>query len=146
MKRRHSSKIPLVIDQFERVRMSHKLVPLIVSWAVMALWPTASSLAAGRKVSEAQIQVAINQAVAHLRQQLAHQEGGEGALITMALLKSGLPPDTPEIKQGLEKIKSRIVNDEYKPGLHHVYEAGVSLMALANADAKAYKPQIEAIA
>jgi hypothetical protein len=136
----------LLIDPFERVRMSQKLVPLAGCWALMVLWPPAPSLAEGRKVSEAQIQVAINEAVAHLRQQVANQDGGEGALITMALLKSGLPPDTPEIKKGLEKIKSRIVKDEYKPGTHHVYEAGVSLMALANADAKAYKPQIEAIA
>src|SRR5438046_1225418 len=108
MKRRLSSETPLFIDQSERLRMSHTVVPLVVLWAVIALWPTAPSLAAGRKVSEAQIQVAINQAVAHLRQQLANQGGGEGALITMALLKSGLPPDTPEIKQGLESIKSRI--------------------------------------
>jgi hypothetical protein len=134
-----------LIDPFERVRMSQKLVPLVGCWALMALWPPAPSLAQERKVSEAQIQVAISQAVAFLRQQVADQDGGEGALITMALLKSGLPPDTPEIKKGLDKIKSRIVKDEYKPGTHHVYEAGVSLMALANADAKAYKPQIEAI-
>ncbi len=136
----------LLLDPFERVRMSQKLVLLAGCWALMALWPPAPALAQERKASEAQIQVAISQAVAFLRQKVANLDGGEGALLTMALLKSGLPPDTPEVKKGLENIKSRIVKDEYKPGSHHVYEAGVSLMALANADAKANKQQIEAIA
>ena len=80
MNRQRSSANPLRIDRFERVRMSQKLVPLIGCWALMALWPPAPSRAEGRKVSEAQIQVAISEAVSHLRKQLAAQSGeGEGA-------------------------------------------------------------------
>jgi len=98
------------------------------------------------RVTDDQIQASLKRAVANLRSQLSALDGGAGALVTMALLKSGLPPDTPEIKAGIEKIVKRVYNGEYTPVQHHVYEAGVSLMALANADPEAYKPQITAIA
>jgi hypothetical protein len=98
------------------------------------------------KVTDDQIQASLKRAVANLRQQVASLNGGEGALVTMALLKSGLPPDTPEVKAGIDKILGRITKSEYQPGSHHVYEAGVSLMALASANPEKYKAQIEAIA
>jgi len=126
--------------------MSHRFVPLVVSCAVIVLLEPAASVAEPKKASEAQIQASINRAVGHLRPLAANQDGGEGALITMALLKSGLTTEVPEIQRGVDRILARIDKDEYKPGNHHVYEAGVSLMALANADPKKYKPQIEAIA
>lgn len=100
-----------------------------------------------KPVTDEQIQTAIKQAVAQLRQSARTMAGGgEGALVTMALLKSGQPADSPEIKFGINKIVETVTDDQYKAGQHHVYEAGVSLMALANADPKAYKPQIGAIA
>ena len=107
---------------------------------------TGTALGQQKSVSEQQIQVAIQRAVAHLRQRVNQLDGGEGALITMALLKSGVSADAPEIKGAIEKILKRSTASGYKPGTHHVYEAGFSLMALANADPVAYKPQIATIA
>jgi len=126
--------------------MSRKIV-LFLGLVASSGWP-APPPACGQqeKVTEEQIQTAIQKAVAHLRQSPSmHQGGGEGALVTMALLKSGVPADSREIKFGVTKIVEQVTNGQYKVGQHHVYEAGVSIMALANADAKLYKPQIEAI-
>ncbi len=97
-------------------------------------------------VTDEQIQAAIQRAIVYLRHAVSKVDSGESAVVTMALLKSGLSPETPEIKAGLDRITSQITKGEYNPGHHHIYEAGFSLMALANADAKTYKPEIEAIA
>ena len=99
-----------------------------------------------KTVTDQQIQVAIQRAVASLRQKINASEGGASALVAMALLKTGVSPEVPEIKAAIERILNRISSGEYKPGQHYVYEAGVSLMALANADPVAYKSQIATIA
>jgi hypothetical protein len=106
-----------------------------------------TNLALGQQkaASDQQIQTAINKAVAALKQKVALLDGGEGALVAMALLKTGVSPQSPEIKAALDKIVQRTSTGDYVPGPHFVYEAGVSLMALANADPVAYKPQITII-
>ena len=125
--------------------MSRKIV-LLLGLVACSGWTSPPASAEPKKVTDEQIQTAIQQAVAHLRQgSKTYQVGGEGALVTMALLKSGQPADSQEIKMGIMRIVSQVTNGQYKAGQHHVYEAGVSIMALANADAKLYKPQIEAI-
>jgi hypothetical protein len=96
--------------------------------------------------NEPRIQAALKLAVGALRQQVVTHDGGEGALVTMALLKAGADRNGPEVKAGIDKILGRVKSGKYEPGAHHIYEAGVSLMALANADARAYRSQIEAIA
>ncbi|MGE5193267.1 MAG: HEAT repeat domain-containing protein [Deltaproteobacteria bacterium] len=127
--------------------MTRKILPLLTLGILLSgLASPPRSQAADRRVTDDEIQAALKRAVANLRQKVSTLDGGEGALVTMALLKSGLPPDTPEVKAGIDKILQRISGTEYKAGSHHVYEAGVSLMALANANPETYKPQIEAIA
>jgi hypothetical protein len=127
--------------------MSRILVPLLVLGSLLT--GLAAPVRAEKKpggATEEEIQAAIKRAVVSLRGKIAQSGGGEGALMTMALLKSGQSADTPEVKAGIERILRQFEKDEYKPGPHHVYEAGVSLMALANADPAKYKRQIEAIA
>src|SRR5262245_46560275 len=118
---------------------------LIAALAAFAAW-LAVSPAWAQQVTEQRIQTAIDRAVAYLRKALPGLSDGQSALVAMALLKRGLSPDTPEIKAALNKIKARISEGVFKPELHHTYEAGVSLMALASADPVGNKPQIETIA
>src|SRR5690242_6234730 len=114
------------------------VLPLLAAWLAV-------SPAGAQQVSEQQIQAAIDRAVVYLRKALPALNDGQSALVTMALLKRGLSPEIPEIKDALTKIKARFSSTgEFKPDLHHVYEAGVSLIALASADAVGNKPQIEA--
>ena len=75
--------------------------------ACLWLWAGQSVRGEDRAAADPRVQAALKRAVATLRQHLASQSGGEGALITMALLKSGVPPDSPEIKTFIEKIASQ---------------------------------------
>jgi len=101
----------------------------------------------GQTADDPRVQAALKRAVETLRRQVGALDSGEGALVTMALLKAGVPRDAPEMKSGIDKILSHMRgSNKYEPGTHHTYEAGVGLMALANADVKGYRQQIEAIA
>jgi hypothetical protein len=99
--------------------MSRKIVPLLGLGILLACLtlPTVHSQPPPMrkqtppgKATDEQVQAALKWAVVHLRGQAATLQGGEGALVTMALLKSGLSPDTPEIKAGIDKILGRIVS------------------------------------
>jgi hypothetical protein len=92
------------------------------------------------------IQGAIDRAAASLLKNLKTETDGYAALEATALLKCGHQPDNPAIREVCNKICSRIDSSKYNAGMHFVYEAGVSLMCLANADAKKYKPQITILA
>ena len=96
--------------------------------------------------SEDQIQSAINLAIGNLKKRLPHLKGGESALVAMALLKSGESLDDPVINDAIGRILAQITGDEFRAVNHHIYEAGVSIMALANADPVKYRPQIQTIA
>lgn len=95
---------------------------------------------------ETQIKAAIDQSSLFLLSKLASQSDGPAAIATVALLKSGVKADRPEIKSVCERLCSRITSSNFAPQQHHVYEAGVSLLALANADSKKYRPQIGVLA
>ena len=72
---------------------------LLLGLAACAGWLSPSSaFSQPKSATDEQIQTAIRQAVAHLKHAGATaQGGGPGALVTMALLKSGQPADSPEI-------------------------------------------------
>lgn len=126
--------------------MPRRIVHLLASLGLfLAFTIPRSACAQQNRVTDEQIQDVLKQAVGDLRRALPGLDGGPQALVTLALLKSGLPAETPEVKAAIGRIVNGIALDEYKPGPNYVYEASVSLMALANADSKAYKPQIAAI-
>lgn len=98
-------------------------------------------------VSEQQIEASITKAVGFLRLTLASANEGRLSLAVLALLKAGVDPGTPELKGAIEKIAKRVTTEgKFEAGSDHIYDAGVTLMALANADPQKYKRHIEAIA
>ena len=99
-----------------------------------------------RQAVEAQIKSAIDRASQWLLSRVVNDSDGHAAIATVALLKSGVKPETPQIKSVCERLCSRITTAAFTPQQHHVYEAGVSLLALANADPKKYRPQIGILA
>jgi hypothetical protein len=105
---------------------------------------------AAARVSEQQIEQARQRGITFLRSNASRVvgTGGRGALFAMTLLKAGIPVDAPEIQPLINEVLSRVSSNDFKPASEHegIYEAGVSLMALANADPEKYKPQITAIA
>lgn len=114
---------------------------LLVSVPVTAQQP--SKLTAG----DPRVQAAIQRGLGYLQRQIGQESIPYAALMTVASLKAGRPANAPEIQSALKRIESRFDSaGRYTPSEHHVYEAGVSLLALANADATGYKPRIETIA
>jgi hypothetical protein len=110
--------------------------------------PTAAAL------PQEKIQSMIDRGVGYLRYEVmqVHFRNGalsdfsKSALVALALLKAGEPPNSTELSVILPRLAGRVVDGEFKPGANHYYDAGVTLMALANANREKYKPEIEAIA
>ncbi|MSR57508.1 MAG: hypothetical protein EXS05_07535 [Planctomycetaceae bacterium] len=122
----------------------------ILSWLTVAcalLAAIGGPSRASAKVTDREIQAAVDRAVVYLRQNLRTPEGGHLSLTVLALLKAGVPADSPDLQPVIATIAARFdANGRFIPGGHHNYDAGVTLMALANADRQKYKRQIEAIA
>ena len=100
--------------------------------------------------NEARIEAARERALKYL-QGARGSTPGEQALVVTVLLKSGDPLDAPHIAPVLTAIVQRCGSDgnTYSPGVEsptEIYEAAVSLMALANADPDKYGRNIDAIA
>jgi len=92
------------------------------------------------------IKASIEKGVAYLRSKAANQYGGYNALCIYAMLKAKVKPSDPAIEAVLAKIIRKVsASGEYRPPEHHVYEAGVDLMALEAADPEKYKSQIAAV-
>lgn len=131
-----------------RIRLCRELTRGLSFVALAFLATRATAAPTEREVkAEREIKAAIDKAVAYLRQSLPSLDEGRTSLATLALLKAGVSKDSPEMKAALEKIASRVSSDgKFNFTNHFNYDGGVTLMALANADAKKYRPQIEAIA
>ncbi|WP_435016845.1 HEAT repeat domain-containing protein [Tundrisphaera sp. TA3] len=74
---------------------------------------------------------------------------GESALKALALIKAEVPASDPMVADALGKIRARFSGSNYRPesgGGPDVYEASVTLMALANLDPVAYRAEIEGAA
>ena len=102
---------------------------------------------AADKPADSRIQAAIRIGTGFLGTRVDKLDMGQGSLVAMAMLKAGVPASSPAIQVVIQRIQGRIVDDKFTPvDAHaHIYEAAVSLMTLANADAKKYKPQIQSI-
>lgn len=129
-------------------RLDGPFQPLILTafCGVVFLQPSVCASQENRRVSDAQIKTAIDKACQFLLSRIVSEPDGSAAIATVALLKSGMKPDTPQIKDVCDRLCARITRTTFTPQTHHVYEAGVSLLALANADPKKYRPQIDVLA
>lgn len=100
------------------------------------------------KPTEREIQSAVDRAVAFLRRSLKGNDYGRTSLMVLALIKAGVPADSPDLQPIIEGITRRFNSEgNYVPGERHIenYEAGVTLMALANADPQKYRREIESL-
>ena len=123
-----------------------QLLVLAAFCGMAFLLPEVSRSQENRRAVEAQIKSAIDRASQMLLTKLVTQSDGEAAIATVALLKSGMKPDNPQIKAVIDRLGTRITRVAFTPQQHHVYEAGVSLLALANADPKKHRAKIEVLA
>lgn len=89
---------------------------------------------------------AIDLAAGMLLKKMRSETDAFAALEALALLKIGYTLENSEIRDVCTRICKRVENYKFVPGGNFIYEAGVSLMCLANADSKKFLPQIKVIA
>ena len=89
----------------------------------------------------------VGRAAAHLRPQVEKMGGGVQSLCALALLKAEVPANSPEIKAAVDAVRKRVDPAKgYQPDGEHVYSAGIGAVLLADTDAEANRPFLEAMA
>lgn len=132
--------------------MSHfnnlnRVLMLIAAWVVLgAAVPGIQAQGNVRSANDEQIKNAISRAQRLMLSKVATENDAYAALATIALLKSGLDLKTPEIQKVCDKLCTHVRSSNFHPDSFHIYEGAVMLLALANADAKKYRSQIDVIA
>lgn len=110
---------------------------------------TATWLAAGAAYA-ADVEPAVRRGLTFLARSGPTAPPGEAALAALAMIKANVPPTDPGLAGCLRQMNSQFTSGGvYSPrmsGGHDIYEAAVTLLALANLDPVAYKPQIETVA
>lgn len=96
--------------------------------------------------TQQQLQLAIDRAIAYLKKGVSSSEDAHASVMTLALLKAGVPETDPSIAGTLARAAGRFdTAGKFLAGQHGIYDAGVTLMALANANPQKYRRQIDAI-
>ena len=63
-----------------------------------------------RGATDEQIQASITRAVGYLKGAVTSQRGGHLSLMVLALLKAGVPADSPEVKAGLTAMAAQVAS------------------------------------
>jgi hypothetical protein len=93
----------------------------------------------------------LQNAVTYLKREIsdtkAGMHGGYLSLGAYALLKAGEPASSAPIQKAIDAIKKRITSAGYKPDNqeHHIYDAGVDAMLLADSGGDSYYEELKAI-
>lgn len=116
----------------------------LVCALVVAPWLGGSTPA--RAADQAAINAAIDKGVGFLRSKLGELADDAGlSTVALAMLKSKVPPDSPELRSVVEKIRTKIEGGVYKPAHHHVYEASSDATFLADLGGEDYEAELKAI-
>jgi hypothetical protein len=83
-------------------------------------------------VDQAALQQSISRGVGHLQGEVAQAGPGERSLFAVALYKGGVAVNSPEISGAVQQVRNKIAEGVYTPMAHHLYEAGVDAMLLAD--------------
>lgn len=104
--------------------------------------------APARAIDQGTVQRVIASGAGKLREDIKIRKVGGGAsLLALALLKAGLPAQSPEIQGAIADIRSRIHPENgYLSDSFHFYTAGVEATLLADSDPELYQPELAKIA
>lgn len=111
----------------------------------LALWPAWAEAA----VPPGAETPAVQRGLQYLRGRAPGTRAGESALMSLVMIKSGVPANDPALVSCLSAVLSRFNGSTYttqESGDHDVYEMGCVAMALSNIDPKQYKDQIQGVA
>lgn len=129
--------------QTRHTQTRHSVRHCVLSCIVM-LFALPRPVAAADRPPE--FEAAIQKGAAYLAGAPGISGGSETGLVAYTLIAAGHQATSPTVKGLLDTLVTRAPAEGYKPGSHHIYEAGVEAMAFAAADREKYKPQIQVIA
>jgi len=121
-----------------------------VALVVMASLSATVANAAPPTTGIPQYDNAVRSAISGLKAALKAERkphGGYQSIIAFALVTAKESPDSPEIAEAIDEVKKRITSSGYTPSdsSHHIYEAGVDAMLLAEASGDKYFNELQAI-
>ncbi len=120
---------------------------LLISLLALGLLVDASPLQA--QAQREQANPSIARGITFLRQNTRNVTAGQAALAVLAMNKSDVPDNDPDLQAFLQKVLSRFSDQGFTPEERNeksLYEAGCVCMALANVDPIGFKPQVQAAA
>lgn len=121
------------------MRISTISICLSVLWLIAATRPATAADAA-------QIQQAIGKGGAYLAAEIENEtDSGCQSLAGIAMIKAGIPMSNPALQKLLQTVAGRVQNGAYQPTGRHIYQAGVEVNLLVEADPQLYAPQILAM-
>ena len=137
----------------QRVRQWRRISSLVALISAFSFSLPSAHAAGGADDIPPEFRASVERAVDYLQKSFAAKEIPEdGRLIItgLALLKSGIPPETPIIQAAISNAAGKAGNNKFGAAEQKkdVYEAGVALMLLEAADhgQGKYLPQMESIA
>lgn len=117
--------------------------------AVLFALNSVASEAAAPPTGVPQYDQAVARGVTWLKQEITERvpHGGYRSLAAYALLKAGEPASSPAIRDAIADVRKKVTDGVYKPTNteHHIYEAGVDGMLLADADENGTRAEVFAI-
>lgn len=122
-----------------RPALGRRVILFAMTFAAVAWWSSPGWSAD----KPPEVVAAIKKAVSFLAASQIHSDA-EAGLIAYTCLSAGESPDSSVVQKQVNVILKKC-SSNYKPIVHHNYEAGVDLMALVAADPEKYKPQIQMV-
>ena len=93
----------------------------------------------------------IRSAIGYLKQEILNSQstihGGYLSFTAYALLQAGEPVTSAPVQKAIDEVRKRITSEGYRPDNqeHHIYDAGVDAMLLAEAGGDSYYAELKAI-
>jgi len=138
------------------VQVFHQVTLFAVLAITASQMMTRPSQAAPAPTGVPAYDAAMLRGIAYLRTKLIPEQGqpsislhgGYRSLPAYALLAAGEPVTTPGIQEAITEVQQRCTSGGYQPASsgHHIYEAGVDAMLLAEANPDRYRNEITTIA
>lgn len=127
------------------------LMRSVIALVLLSVCTSQKLVAAPPPTGNPQYDAALAKAISFLKQKMLDPRlqlhGGYHSLPAFALLTAGEPKTLPQISGAIDEVKSRIKDGVYTPSnaSHHIYEAGVDAMLMADAGADSNFNELKAI-
>lgn len=122
---------------------------MIQKWKLLKLCLAVLALMSLSRIGTAadakQLQESIDRGANRLKARISEASGQYRPLMALAMFKSGMPVDTPEIQAVVSSILVRCPESGYVPSSDQIYQAGVEATLLSDLDPEKYQAELKRI-